>query len=395
MKLGCVHFVPATRWCRAVDDPTAVLAQPDTVWVARPAEAWHVAPPVATLPDDPLTSPAFSGGDAIDLRDHTESAGPTFLAQFADARIEATARLWTRRDPFHVRIAPGLALADAYHHRALTESVMERTDELVPAEAMGRPIRLPLVDEGPPDSVVDGPAVLLASRFGHHNYFHWLFEGIGRLWCLDAVPDAGRLPLLLPSNELRTFHRDTLAALGVRNPLLPLRGGRIAVGRLLFPSFLGPGTYGPALIDFLRRRLLPAFGVTPWPSGGRRLWLSREDAQARAVVPDPALRRLLAAYGVQTVVPGRMSVADQVRVFAEADLVIAPHGAGNANMVFAPPGAALVELVPSVSRDPLYWIVAGAAGQRYARLLCRQTRMSGALAVDAERLETLLRRVLN
>ena len=39
-----------------------------------------------------------------------------------------------------------------------------------------------------------------------------------------------------------------------------------------------------------------------------------------------------------------MSVAEQIDAFSRARVIVAPHGAALANLVFAPPGATLVEL---------------------------------------------------
>ena len=45
------------------------------------------------------------------------------------------------------------------------------------------------------------------------------------------------------------------------------------------------------------------------------------------------------------IVPGEMSVREQIAAFSRARIVVSPHGAALANMVFAPPGAVMVELV--------------------------------------------------
>ena len=55
----------------------------------------------------------------------------------------------------------------------------------------------------------------------------------------------------------------------------------------------------------------------------------------------------LAPLGFRTIVPGEMSVREQIAAFSRARVVVAPHGAGLANMAFAPRGAALVEIASS------------------------------------------------
>ena len=42
--------------------------------------------------------------------------------------------------------------------------------------------------------------------------------------------------------------------------------------------------------------------------------------------------------------PSSLSVADQIEVFSQAEIVVGPHGSGFANMVFASPQAKMIEI---------------------------------------------------
>ena len=53
-----------------------------------------------------------------------------------------------------------------------------------------------------------------------------------------------------------------------------------------------------------------------------------------------------------------MTVAAQVRAFAEAECVVGPHGAGLTNLAFAPPGAAVVELFAGDYVNECFWALA-------------------------------------
>lgn len=384
------RHIPARRWCRPVTDPATLLAEPDTLWVARAGETLPVTPPVLALDDDDLTAPGFAEGQTVDLRNHSLTVGDTFVAHLQGVTIETVSRLHGLRGTFNLFVDRGLALADAYHDEATTERLLRFTGETVHADIAGRRTPLDAYDAVAPDQTVAGPALLLASRYIHHNYFHWMFEGVTRLWALEALPGGRQMPLLVPPGLNRSFHRDVLAALGVNNPMVPMTGTMVRAERLYFPSFLGPGAYSAVSIQWLRQRLLPAFGVTPWPRGGRRLYLSRSDTGVRSLVNEEILVDILHRQGFEVVVPGRMSVSEQIRTFAEAAVVVAPHGAGNTNMLFAPPGALLLELVPTSTRALLYWITAGQAGQRYGRMLCPEEPASGRLVVEPERFRHFL-----
>ena len=52
----------------------------------------------------------------------------------------------------------------------------------------------------------------------------------------------------------------------------------------------------------------------------------------------------LAPLGFESIVPGEMSVAEQIATFSSARSIVGAHGAALTNMIFAPPGATIVEL---------------------------------------------------
>ena len=52
---------------------------------------------------------------------------------------------------------------------------------------------------------------------------------------------------------------------------------------------------------------------------------------------------LLDTYGFETIVPEEHSVAEQIRYFQHADIVLSPHGANSANSLYMRPGTVLIE----------------------------------------------------
>ena len=78
---------------------------------------------------------------------------------------------------------------------------------------------------------------------------------------------------------------------------------------------------------------------------------------------------LLESRGFVLVDPGTMTVADQIRTFANADVIVATHGAALANLTFATPGSTVIELFPVGCLLPDYWrLVSGIPGVNYRYL---------------------------
>lgn len=69
--------------------------------------------------------------------------------------------------------------------------------------------------------------------------------------------------------------------------------------------------------------------------------------------------------GLEVVLPGSLSVRQQVKTFRSASLVIGPHGAGLSNIVFCRPGTRIYELHSSHYINPCINRLALASGHRY------------------------------
>jgi capsular polysaccharide biosynthesis protein len=104
---------------------------------------------------------------------------------------------------------------------------------------------------------------------------------------------------------------------------------------------------------WLRSRLMPDGP----PAGARtRITLTRgPSANNRTVRNEAEVQELLSGYGFTAVDPGQLSVTEQIATFAQAELIVGPHGAGLTNIVFASPGARVIELFPAGYMLPDYW----------------------------------------
>ncbi len=123
----------------------------------------------------------------------------------------------------------------------------------------------------------------------------------------------------------------------------------------------------PWAARYLRRQ----FGLAPSPGpadpvGGRRIYVSRGDATWRQVLNEHELVAMLARRGFESVPLSRMTVREQAALFDQAAWIVAPHGAGLANLAFARPGATLIELFPYSFGTLAFYCIAASGGLRYA-----------------------------
>jgi capsular polysaccharide biosynthesis protein len=103
----------------------------------------------------------------------------------------------------------------------------------------------------------------------------------------------------------------------------------------------------------------------------------------------------LRGLGFTVVAPETLSFAEQARLFAGAEAVVAPHGAALANAVFCRPGTRIVELFAPGYVNVCYWALANQVGLDYRYLLARGVadgtgRPTADLLVDPTALEATL-----
>jgi hypothetical protein len=219
----------------------------------------------------------------------------------------------------------------------------------------------------PPPTRIGGRLGVLSSR-GDGNYYHFLMDVIPRLAIVEqsavAPPERWYVPTRQP------FQRELLLRAGVPEAtwLDPAASPDVVADTLVVPGL--PSTVvrnPPWVVGFLRDRLLgqppalshPGVYVTRGPGRNNRSVRNEHDVVAMAV-----------GHGLTPIDPARMTVAEQIEAFSTARLIVAPHGAALANLVFAGSGAAVIELFPAGYARPDYWKLAnGVPGLGYHYLL--------------------------
>jgi tetratricopeptide (TPR) repeat protein len=205
---------------------------------------------------------------------------------------------------------------------------------------------------------IPGRVAALAGLSGH-NYFHWMVDILPRLELLrQSGIEWEAIDKFWINSAIQPFQQQTLETLGI--PLDKILASDhhsyIQTDLLIAPSFTGHlGWIEPWALEFLRREFLPiAAAKTALP---KRIYISRAQANHRRVLNETAVMQQLSHLGFVSVTLETFSFAEQVALFAQAEVIIAPHGGGLTNMLFCSPGTTIVELVaPSYIRH-YYWVI--------------------------------------
>jgi capsular polysaccharide biosynthesis protein len=85
---------------------------------------------------------------------------------------------------------------------------------------------------------------------------------------------------------------------------------------------------------------------------------------------------VLSRFTVESVLLEEMSFAEQVRLFAESELVSKPHGAKLSHLAFMPLKSKVVELFSSDFINPCYWRLATVCELGYVMLIGVPTKLT-------------------
>ena len=195
--------------------------------------------------------------------------------------------------------------------------------------------------------------IINANRLGMWNYSLFLLEVAPMLLLTTMVPG-------LETLRAKVFYQAFMAKadLASRAAMFGLFGfppERIAVADQDFTRHAGVVLFklnDPHRTKRLSQMLAPTCAVlrqelcTPSDPGARRIYISREAASSRKVSNYPDVLDVLSRHQVTPFVLEGMPLATQVDLFSKADLVVAEHGAGLANIAFMRPGSFVVELLP-------------------------------------------------
>lgn len=96
-----------------------------------------------------------------------------------------------------------------------------------------------------------------------------------------------------------------------------------------------------------------------------RIFISRSDADSRKILNENDLLPVLTDYNFQIVTLSYLTPLDQLKLFANADFVVFPHGAGASNTSFSRIGTRLLELSPVRDNGPHFCLLASQFGLHY------------------------------
>lgn len=201
---------------------------------------------------------------------------------------------------------------------------------------------------------------------GLDNYFHWLFDVLPRYSLLKSSGLHKMVNWYLIPNYHFPYQIDTLNLLGIPKDQI-IDGTKcmhLQANNLIASSpHRNAGQMEGWVCDFLRDAFIPKKGKNN--EAVDFIYITRNDSRSRNVINEAALIALLEVYGCKTVSLAGLSFVDQVSLFNNAKIIVSPHGAGLANLVFCDPGTTIIEIFSEGWIGTMYWDLARKLGLNY------------------------------
>lgn len=233
---------------------------------------------------------------------------------------------------------------------------------------------------------VDQPAMLIG---GMRHYFHNTVLYLSSLAIAETAGVGLDLPLVV-NDDLAPFQIEQLQLLGyAADRLIRLKADAPArFARLTVPTRLARGGrwMDPLLARWYQQRLVGPARSSGMPT---KLYLRSSTSGERLLANEVDVLEVLSARGYHAIEPGRLSVREQIDLFAGATHIVAQADPALTNMVFAQTGTSIAVLqnrhLVEGGGDIHFQALAQACGHRYTQIACvAHSVREGQRLIDAE-----------
>jgi hypothetical protein len=229
-----------------------------------------------------------------------------------------------------------------------------------------------------------------------NNYFHWTLECLTRLRDLDVYKKTtGKSVKLLINNHPPKWMLDSLHLLGYSDKdIVQYNTPHMEIETLVIPSFKREGgRTSPMACKWLKEQLFNVVSNeihTP----KKKIYISRSKASSRKIINENEFVEKITDLGFETYYLENLSFSEQVILFAQAEVVVAPHGAGLTNIVYSDSNAIIFEIFADNYINPCFYTLASGLGQTYSFHIgkCHQNNIELDTEVVIAKLKNLLQK---
>lgn len=228
---------------------------------------------------------------------------------------------------------------------------------------------------------------MLSGAAGAFNYFHWFADTYPKLYLAQKAKILDSIDWFLVPGYNYRFQKEYLAFFDIYEDRI-IRGNEIhhlIADKLVVPSATrGKSQHIPEWIpEFYQLDIMPKVDINNVSE--KRIYISRNDSKKRRVLNEQELVPVLKKYGFEIHSLNKLSTEDQIKLFASANFIITPHGAGLANLVYCQRGTKVLEFFPGGYVKHTFYDLSNKCGLDYQYLICEKNE-EASNAVDGQKI---------
>ena len=213
-------------------------------------------------------------------------------------------------------------------------------------------------------------ALMIQDLIRQPNYCHWLLDQLPRLRHLEDHQN-------IIMYKMSAFMKNMIELMDIDSDRVHLMNERtvLKIHRLKIESSMAKHFYHPCqdmnadLVKFVRSsldtRAMPSHSEI---KAKKNVYLSRNKYERRRISNEDELLNVLENYDFHTVYPEELTMSEQIALFRNAEVIVSPHGASLANIVFSE-NITLIEIFNQNYGTPTFYIMAQLLGYSYQHIL--------------------------
>jgi capsular polysaccharide biosynthesis protein len=209
---------------------------------------------------------------------------------------------------------------------------------------------------------------LLNGGGGVSNYYHWMIDILPRIHFLKQTGWLDKIDYFVVPNYKYDFQKDSLRLLGIEQDRIIAAEPEMHIQADQLVATSHPRNMKSILVpqwisDFHQRafiHLTDRKKKTP-----SRIYISRLDSKNRPIYNERELIAFLESEGFTTYILSKLSFLEKVQLFANAEVVVSPSGAGITSLMYCKPGTKLLEIFGGGRAHTYYYNLAHNAGLKY------------------------------
>jgi capsular polysaccharide biosynthesis protein len=218
--------------------------------------------------------------------------------------------------------------------------------------------------------------VAVIGSAGSYNYYHWMLDILPRYEILKKSKYFSAIDFFIINEVDRPFQKETLALLEISAEKLVYinESTHFQAEQLLVPSLTKYRELTPVwVVEFLKELILSKEDLSAPVPGGDRIYITRGKANNRKIVNEGEVIELLKRYGFEVLSLEDFTVYQQAKIFQQAKVLIAPHGASQTNLVFCEDRTKVMEFFSPAWIHHCYYALSRANKLDYNFLLDEST----------------------